>query len=47
LSGSGLYGRANGAFVNDGSKKAAGVIGNFDVGKHGYTATGIYGGTRP
>jgi hypothetical protein len=40
-----LSGSAAGSFVNDGARKAAGVIGNWNIGGQGYKATGIFAGS--
>ena len=45
--GSSLSGSAVGSFVNNGNIKAAGVIGNWNVGNSAYRAVGIFGGARP
>lgn len=37
---------ASGSFVNNGSNKAAGVIGNFSASDTGWSATGVFGGTH-
>jgi hypothetical protein len=39
-----LGGFAAGSFVNDGAKKAAGVLGNWNIAGQGYKATGIFAG---
>jgi hypothetical protein len=44
ISGDGTEGTVRGAFVNDGSNIAAGVIGNFDATSSGWSATGIIAG---
>ena len=47
IGGSDTIGAANGAFVGrNGQLAPKGVIGNFGVSRHGYQATGIYGGTQ-
>jgi FecR-like protein len=46
LSGSGLKGAAAGSFVRSGGDPAAGVIGNFGVGKGNWKADGIFAGSR-
>jgi hypothetical protein len=45
-SGAALAGFAGGSFVNNGSDKAAGVIGNWNVGNSQYEANGIFGANR-
>ena len=40
-----VSGSAAGSFVNDGAKKAAGVIGNWNVGGNAYKAGGIFAGS--
>jgi hypothetical protein len=44
ISGGSAEGTVRGAFVNDGSNIAAGVIGNFDATSSGWSATGIIAG---
>jgi hypothetical protein len=44
--GAALTGFAAGSFVNNGSDKAAGVIGNWNISNSQYEATGIFGGLR-
>ncbi len=46
LSGSGLSGTVNGAFVRNGTDAAGGVIGDFAVSGAGYAASGIIAGER-
>ena len=41
-----LTGSAAGSFVNNGTDKAAGVIGNWGVANSQYEATGIFGAAR-
>lgn len=43
--GDGLTGKANGSFVRGPVSPAQGVIGNWNVGRNGYTATGIFAGS--
>lgn len=40
-----VRGIASGAFVNDGAKQAAGVMGNWNVGSSNYKAGGIFAGS--
>ena len=46
LSGSGVNGAVQGAFVNDGPNVAAGVIGNFGLSGNGVSAAGTIAGAR-
>lgn len=46
IAGSGAVGTVQGAFVNNGTNPAAGVIGNFQFGRTGYTAGGTIAGRR-
>jgi hypothetical protein len=46
LSGSGVNGAVQGAFVNNGPNVAAGVIGNFGLAGEGVSAAGTIAGRR-